>query len=301
MANQNLSYALNPTCPQCGSPRTKLVCFGNRAGSCGTAAPAKQDNTVWAYRFWHCKNCTLRFNTINLTEGQLVQLYSSLPVVSKMMAHQAAKTYWRNLQSFLPGDGRLLVIGSGDGTLLAEVQHHLPHLELYGLDLTQGAIKLSSALSVPITTEAWAKELFPAHYFDFIVLPQTLEYLDRPTQKIQDILDWLRPPGKIFIFTRNHQAIFHRLLGSRSPIYTAGFRQIYTPQALNYLMRSCRPIARRRYVHWYPGSYLQGLLSPPFKVAQISWGGMEEVIFPVPAGNFLAVYEGPSLLDGRPS
>ncbi|MBP5296046.1 MAG: hypothetical protein J6Y94_01790 [Bacteriovoracaceae bacterium] len=195
-------------------------------------------------------------------------------------------------------------IGHDAGNLLAQIQSSCGHLELYGLRPFGAALTMGHpGLKAPITTENWSRTLYPPHYFDGIILSQTLEHLLAPLQKMHDILYWLRPQGRIFIFAHHYRSLMNRIFGARSPLYHASRGQIYNPQALNYLMvkqHPCRPIYQKSYISWYPVKQLYLLFAPAFNkfFGPRPSQGMEDIMIPLPAGNFLAVYEGPSLLGG---
>ena len=292
----------NPTCPQCGSEKTKLKYFQSGLGEGhrkANFAPRLAHKAMLPYRFWRCLNCDLCFNTAHLPEAQLFTLYQNAQFNHASLSAQAAQTYLHLLRPYLAQDGKFLDIGCSDGAFLQLAHTAFPYLELFGLEPSQAAIRqIHPALSAQITSEPWAQHLYPAHYFDFIMLGQTLEHLANPLAKMQDILYWLRPGGKLIIFAHNYHALINRLLGRRSPIYDAQHCQIYSPKALTYLCRGLKKIVLKSYVNFYQASYLWALVQDAYPFCQRFKypADLAMLKLPLPAGNIFALFEQTSLL-----
>jgi SAM-dependent methyltransferase len=303
IAENTLSMsAANPSCPQCGSLKTKLKYFQEglaRGQTARSFAPHLPPRSVFPYRFWHCLNCDLCFNTAALNAGPLAALAPDALLRNPSWSAMTAQTYLKLLRPYLAQHGRFLDIGCGDAAFLNLLQGEFAYLELYGLQLAPSAVGgPTAAFRAQITAEPWAKELYPAHYFDYIMLAQTIEHLPHLWDKMRDLLYWLRPGGKLIIFTHNYHSLVNRLLGQRSPIYDAQHGQLYSPKSLRHLGAGLKTIVLQSYLNYYPAPYLWAL-------AQASFPGLQRFSFPedlstlklpLPAGNILAIFEQTSLL-----
>ena len=262
-------------------------------------APRLAQKAALPYRFWRCLNCDLCFNTLRPPEAQLYGLYQKAQFANAQLSQQAAQTYLRLLRPYLTPHGRILDIGCSDGALLYLIQQTFPYLELYGLEPSSAAIKhLSPQLKAQITTEPWAANLYPPHYFDFIILAQTLEHLAYPHQKITDLKYWLRPGGKLIIFAHNYHALINLILGPRSPIYDAQHGQIYSPKSLTYLCQGLKKEVLKSYLNYYQATYLWALIQEAYPVLQRFKYPQDLAMLklPLPAGNIFAIFAQTSLL-----
>ena len=295
----------NPSCPQCGSLNTKLKYFqaGLAVRPKANFAPRLAHKAILPYRFWRCLDCDLCFNTAQLNEASLFSLYKNSMFADSALSAQAAQTYLRLLRPYLTQHGRFLDIGCSDAAFLNLVQQEYPYLELCGLEPAQTAIaKINPHLQATITAEPWERQLYPAHYFDYIMLAQTIEHLTDPPKKMQDILHWLRPGGKLIIFAHNYHAFVNQILGKRSPIYDAQHCQLYSPQALTYLCQGMKKVVLKSYVNFYQSSYLWALVQGAYPILQRFKypPDLAMLKLPLPAGNIMAIFEQTSLLTPYP-
>ena len=215
----------------------------------------------------------------------------------------AASTYLHLLRPFLTQHGRFLDLGRRDLACLAAIEQEYPYLELYGLrPFPMASAASPQDLKATITAEPWNIHLYPAHYFDYIMLAQTLEDLPDPAAKMHDILHWLRPGGKLLIFCHNYRSPLNLLLGKRSPIYTAQHCQLYSPAALTYLCRGLKKVVLKSYVTFYQASYLWSLLQAAYPLLQRFKYPADLAVLklPLPAGNIFAIFEQTSLLTAYP-
>lgn len=117
--------------------------------------------------------------------------------------------------------GKLLEIGVGTGTHLKEYEQHA----ITGIDNSAGMLN-RAALQRPAAVELLLMDgellLFPADYFDYVVLSHVVAVANDPEQLIREVYRVLKPGGEIFIL--NH----------------------FTPDNwLRYLDKAFQPLARR--------------------------------------------------------
>jgi SAM-dependent methyltransferase len=109
----------------------------------------------------------------------------------------------KELKSFLRTDGRLLDVGCGDGTFLANLLRRHPKLDAHGIDFSpsarqttpavlQGRIKVGSVLEL--------EKHYDPGSFDAVMSCEVLEHVEDPGLVLRGIATILRPGG-LAVFT----------------------------------------------------------------------------------------------------
>jgi SAM-dependent methyltransferase len=124
-------------------------------------------------------------------------------VVARSVRHLPA---WR--------DGRLLDVGSGSGSFLAQMERLGWRAE--GLELDPEAVAVARAAGLAVT-QGSVEELDTAALagpFDAVTLSHVIEHLHDPGRALERVAAVLRPGGLLWIATPNLRALGHRRYGS---------------------------------------------------------------------------------------
>ena len=101
--------------------------------------------------------------------------------------------------SYLPETGKLLDIGTGDGTSLKSASKVLPKWNLFGFDISDKY--KDSVLKIPGVEDFYAGNFqdIPLQKFDLIILWHSLEHIDKPTDFLASLNDYLTENGLILL------------------------------------------------------------------------------------------------------
>lgn len=114
----------------------------------------------------------------------------------------------RNLSS-PRGRGRLLDVGCGDGTFLAEMDH--AGWEVHGLEPDPEAAAVARNRGVPVVETQLEDASFEAGSFDAVTMSHVIEHLHDPVGALRICRHLLRPGGTLWIATPNLEARGHAI------------------------------------------------------------------------------------------
>ncbi|MBV9256910.1 MAG: class I SAM-dependent methyltransferase [Ktedonobacteraceae bacterium] len=105
-------------------------------------------------------------------------------------------------------EGKVLDVGTGPGTLPRDIARNFPHLQVYGIDLSQDMIQLARQYAkherleerVHFDTGNVAHLPYPDHSFDLVVSTLSMHHWYELEQPLQDIYRVLRPGGRLWIY-----------------------------------------------------------------------------------------------------
>lgn len=134
------------------------------------------------------------YDAYNISGGN-EQLVFSGETNPKTRGYQALK----NCISSLPETGKLLDIGTGNGTALKAASKLLPKWALFAFDLNDKY--RNSVLQIPGVVDFYAGNFseIPAQKFDLIILWHSLEHIDKPTEYLEGLKDYLTENGLILL------------------------------------------------------------------------------------------------------
>ncbi len=200
------------SCPVCHSEQTELFL------------------TKKARKFFLCRNCSLQFIDQLSSGGDLYNRNywnqensrqdASCGYTAYLAEEEVLKKYFRDILSqvnkLLPNSGRVLDIGCSFGFFL-EVMKARGNWQVYGVELSSEAVRgakkrLKSKNIYHQTLEA-AK--FPANYFDFVTIFQTIEHVDNPLELLKEARRILKPEGVMLIATPDSGGWQAKLMGGR--------------------------------------------------------------------------------------
>jgi ubiquinone/menaquinone biosynthesis C-methylase UbiE len=107
-------------------------------------------------------------------------------------------------QLSLPGQGRLLDVGTGTGLQLMAVHAMVPDIELFGLDLSAAALDLARlhlrGLDVDLRQGSIARTSYDDDCFDIVTCNASMSYWDDPVACFDEIYRILAPGGRAVLF-----------------------------------------------------------------------------------------------------
>jgi SAM-dependent methyltransferase len=104
----------------------------------------------------------------------------------------------------LPSTGRLLDVGTGSGLQLKVIHGIRPELELYGIDISEAAIRVArrnlEGLDVDLRAESIESTSHEDGFFDIVASNTSMSYWKNPVQCFNEIFRILKPGGVARLF-----------------------------------------------------------------------------------------------------
>lgn len=294
-----------PSCPACGEPsrellyaeltdRTYLSAPGRwhlvHCPACSAAYldPRPSDSTVHlAYREHYERDTgapqedeasrlrrlrlALRNGYLNARYGYRIEPASRLgPLVVSLLGHRREQA--DELVRHLPapaGRGRLLDVGCGEGSFLAEMQ--VRGWDVEGIEPSAEGAAAARARGVAVVEGTLAEVTMDAGSLDAITFRLAFEALADPAAALEKCRDALRPGGSLWIATPSLESVAHRRFGAdwvfldvpRSAV-------LYTPSSLARLLErhglevgAVRPSRQASWSFRLSAAIARGL--PPFR------------------------------------
>lgn len=194
--------------------RTRLKC------------PACQNNRgTFSYKvksldFFQCQNCDMVFLSQRLAEEEIRSIYDredyqQFSCYIEGLEEKIARYrigILKNKIELKPGM-KVLDFGCGDGLFLAKLKEAFPFLELYGLDLSEVAVKKGrETYRLNLVSGELENDTFEKNYFDLVTSYHVFEHLPNPKEVIEKIFLILKPKGKLVITTPNENYLLLKIL-----------------------------------------------------------------------------------------
>ena len=141
------------------------------------------------------------------------------------------------LESFVEAPGKLLDIGAGDGTFVAQAAAH--GWDCIGLDpaARQNPELRPSGPGSFTLIEGTLKDLDPAQRFDAITMWDVIEHLDDPADVLTNALPFLKDTGILIVETGNYQSVDRIVSGADWWAYMADHRWYFAPPTVHQLLK----------------------------------------------------------------
>lgn len=288
-------------CPVCGDgsglPFLKGSINYDRLN--GFSYASRKEPEFMSFPLVLCRNCGLVYASSTPDARTLAYCYSEAQYDSGEEAHFAAETYCRLLRpwlSQLPAKHQAVDIGAGNGALLSLLLAD-GFETVIGVEPSRAAIAAAPPdIQIYIRPGLFSRGILDTEHPDLVCAFQTLEHVEDPLSFLRDIYSILSPGGLVALVVHDRQALFNRVLGSRSPIIDIEHLQLFNPQSLHRLLTesSFRTAAIRHFNNTYPLKYWIRLLPIPSRMKHgllsvIGTVRLVELPLTIPVGNIFAI------------
>lgn len=210
-------------CPTCGA-RDATVCWVGNATRKQTVFNALDPVKVWV----RCDTCTLVYTPTVPTDAELAAYYAAqrgspegvAPPDGRQVTVDglAWEAVLERVERALPGQGRMLEIGSGWGTFLACAAWR--GWDVTGVELSPHAAAFAARTFGVDTRCAAVPDGLPDERFDVIVAFEVLEHFADPDRVLVALRRRLRPDGLLVLTTPDLDHPAHRALGAQDPMWS---------------------------------------------------------------------------------
>lgn len=211
-----------PDCPLCGCSQAKVLYEGERFAPYGVRS---------------CLSCGMSFLSPRPTEEAMLSLYQ----MDQYFSGQDAKGYgdyaaqepalratFRRLLQSLDAKGKtggaLLEIGCGFGYLLDEARPYFSRR--VGTDFSSEAVRHAQGRAEEVL-QGGADALPGTELFDCVIATHVIEHVYNPRHFVRNLLQCLRPGGRLIIAAPDMGSFWRKLMGSRWPSFKV-------PEHVNY-------------------------------------------------------------------
>ncbi len=112
-----------------------------------------------------------------------------------------------------PHTGRLLDVGCGNGSYLAQMRER--GWSVFGSEVDPRAAQVAREIfALDVAVGLFEATEFPANYFDVITLNHVIEHCADPQRTLRRCFDLLKPGGRLSLITPNTKSLGHRMFGS---------------------------------------------------------------------------------------
>jgi 2-polyprenyl-3-methyl-5-hydroxy-6-metoxy-1,4-benzoquinol methylase len=222
------------TCPNCPSSPTGLV-FALASG----------------VRVVACRSCGLQFAERYPTYGEADRDiyeddYFSAAIADSEHRERVFAELLSEIESVAAGRGRLLDIGTGEGTLLKVAAGRGWQAE--GTEISSAMVRHARESGLTVHHGAVEDIPLPAASYDAAVLNHVLEHVKNPLTTLARVRELLRSPGIVRVEVPNLASLSSRLKNTQSRLglkrnpwkhYSTGHHfWFFTPATLEYTLRS---------------------------------------------------------------
>ncbi|WP_411343957.1 glycosyltransferase [Paenibacillus sp. WLX1005] len=144
-------------------------------------------------------------------------------------ATQINYTLIKKINTHADAELKVLELGCGCGATLLEIKNQYPNAELHGVDINKAAIAIASHFSNAVVGDIEKDLDYPEKYFDYILLPNVLEYVTNPYALISDIRKYVKSDGMILAKVHNgmfYEDVIDFINGQYKPEYIGYAHQV---------------------------------------------------------------------------
>lgn len=288
-------------CPVCGSgDQTRVFAPANYdlAKLDEYAFASRKMPEYMHYRLIQCPSCDLLYASPVPESHTLARAYEEAAFDSGEEAACAAKTYGsllRHVLDRLPYRDAVVDVGTGDGAFLRELAQ-TGFRDVIGVEPSAAPIRVASPEVRPwIRHDVFREEDFAPESLSLLTCFQTLEHLPDPAALCRSAFRLLEPGGGVLFVDHNYRGIANRLMGMRSPIIDIEHMQLFSPESMSHMLRSCGfvNVTVRSICNAYPLHYWLKLMPLPVSVKKMLSSTVRclrlgHLRVAIPAGNMMA-------------
>lgn len=190
------------------------------------------------YRIVTCKQCGLVRSNPVLGEEALTRLYEQSHFTYAQESIWASKTYAHYFKQYLGHlgqDARVLEVGCGNGTFLAEL-HSLGYKNIFGVEPSKESIAHAGVVQGFIYQGILKPEIYPAGHFDVIACFQVLDHIAAPNEFLATCSSYLKPGGSLLLIMHDIGAWTAKLLGRSCPMVDIEHPFLYNKNTLKKMV-----------------------------------------------------------------
>jgi len=266
-------YALRDRCPCCGAPASSTAVKVASNPPAEALSPELHGRFLSGYSsdrlfftYVKCVECGAAYCPVYYSKSQLDRLYGRLAEnMSEAPIEARLKTqawYAGLLMSQSRRSGEFLEIGADNGSFAQHCANtgSFDRFWLYepNLEAHEAARTRLRGRSFEIRTRSFAAaDLRPGSVSTGAMI-HVLDHLLDPLRALQDIRDVLEPDGVLLVVTHDASSFLARTLGRRWPPYTLQHPHLFTPTALDALIKrsGLSTITIEKTVNYFPLWYL---------------------------------------------
>ena len=217
-----------------------------------------------AYKILKCKNCSLYFKDYIPNDDELNKFYNSLGDnewnYQQVYPHEK---YLKKILMNLPERSCVLDVGCNTGRLLKD---ETERLNCYGVEINKEAAKIATLAGIKIVAEKVDNGILGEEKYEIITLVDVFEHLNDPLPFIKQLVEALKPEGKLYIFTGRTDCL---------PAYLSGSYYWYYKPAQHLIFLN------NKFIKWYARNHrnIKVSITPMhhfysnfrIRVYQISW------------------------------
>ncbi len=164
------------------------------------------------YKIIKCNICNLYFKDYMPNNNELNAFYNSLGdgEWNYQQVHPHEK-YLKDILKNLPDNSSVLDVGCNTGRLLSE---ETERLNCFGVEINRNAAKIAESAGIKIIADKIENDNLGDNKYDVVTLVDVFEHLNDPLPFLNQLVNSLKPKGKLYIFTGRTDCLPSCLCGS---------------------------------------------------------------------------------------
>ena len=214
-----------------GKPKSRLleltdveccVCDSADADKIGAGADFEYRTSDDSFDVMQCNSCGLVYLNPRPAISEFKTIYPSnyhafdfsekdFGLIYKIRSRLEAKRVLSWCEN-LPAAARILDVGCGDGFHLELLRKYGSKTwRLEGVDIDKRAVEMANKRSLKVHHGTIDKLNLPENFYDFAIMVQTIEHVEKPDAVLSAVKKVLKPDGKLVVVTDNTDSIDFRL------------------------------------------------------------------------------------------